>query len=367
MVTVPTFVEKDLSLRVKVGDACGLTCTFCHNEGVPVTGDNRNLLINPVNLWKNEGSTPIWKDGGRSGRRSIYSQTNGVNFLSDLVEPDAEFIAALNMIREVFGTTEIHLTGGEPTLHPRVSEIVRVATENGYVVGMTSNGENPKAIAPSAATGLDRVNFSIFGTTPQELAEVQNQKFRNEKLAEAKLKSLAKSIDAALSNDVKASANIVVLNHDHIPRVHRLLEQYSSELSVRLLNSLDDGQASIDAIHQIFADLDAKPVANYVTAGVSGARTVYELPDKRKIQFKKIRTVRLPDTCQGCSLNNPVDCQEGYYGMRLYKAMGGGYVVGICIQRMDLTMPVSEFVNSNRCQEVLDFREQEYRQLTAAE
>lgn len=363
MIPVPTFVEKDLSLRVKVGDACGLTCTFCHNEGVPVSSDNRNLLINPVNI----GTSPIWKDGGKSGRRSIYSQTNGVNFLSDLVEPDAEFIEALGMIREVFGTTEIHLTGGEPTLHPRVAEIVRAATENGYVVGMTSNGENPKAVAPSAAAGLDRVNFSIFGTTPQELAEVQNEKFRNEKLAGVKLRSLSRSIDAALSNGVKASANIVVLNHDHIPRVHRLLEEYSSELSVRLLNSLDDGEASIDAINQIFRDLNAKPVANYVTAGVSGSRTVYELPDKRRIQFKKIRTVRLPDTCQGCSLNNPVDCQEGYYGMRLYKSTGGGYIVGICIQRMDLAMPVEEFVNSPRCQEVLDFREQEYQQLTAAE
>lgn len=364
MVTVPTFVEKDKSLRVKVGDACGLTCTFCHNEGVPVTSDNRNLLINPTSLWKKEEAVS-WKDGGRSGRRSIYSRTNGVNFLSDLVEPDDEFIAALSKIREVFGTTEIHLTGGEPTLHPRVAEIVRIATENGYTVGMTSNGENPKVIEPSAAAGLDRVNFSIFGTTPQELAEVQNEKFRNEKLAEVKLKSLAKSIDAALSNGVKASANIVVVNHDHIPRVHRLLEEYSGELSVRLLNSLDDGQASIDAINQILTDLDAKPVANYVTAGVSGARTVYELPDKRRIQFKKIRTVRLPDTCQGCSLNNPIDCEEGYYGMRLYKAMGGGYIVGICIQRMDLAMPVDEFVRSSRCQEVLNFREQEYQQLIA--
>lgn len=359
-----THVTKDYSLRVKIIDTCGMTCTFCHNEGTPVTVDNRDLPILSISPLK-DGATPIWKDRGKSGRRSIYAETNGVSFLSAPVFPDSEFIKALNKIREVFGTQEIHLTGGEPTLHPKLPEIVKAATENGFEVGMTSNGENgAKTIPPSAKAGLNRVNFSIFGTTAEELAEVQHEKFRNVRRAQVKMEALANSIEATISNGVKASANIVVLNHDHIPRVHRLLEDYSHKLSVRLLNSLDDGQSSIDAINQIFADLNAKPVANYVTAGVSGSRTAYELPDRRIIHFKQIRTVRLPETCKGCSLNNPTDCQEGYYGMRLYKARGGGYMVGVCIQRMDLCMPVDEFVKSPLCQDVLAFREQEYKELT---
>ena len=33
---IPVHVDKDTTLRVKIIDACGLTCTFCHNEGTPV-------------------------------------------------------------------------------------------------------------------------------------------------------------------------------------------------------------------------------------------------------------------------------------------------------------------------------------------
>ena len=28
---IPTHVEPDTTLRVKIGDTCGLTCTFCHS------------------------------------------------------------------------------------------------------------------------------------------------------------------------------------------------------------------------------------------------------------------------------------------------------------------------------------------------
>jgi cyclic pyranopterin phosphate synthase len=43
-VGIPVHVHKDATLRVKIHDTCGLTCTFCHNEGTPVTVDNRNRL-----------------------------------------------------------------------------------------------------------------------------------------------------------------------------------------------------------------------------------------------------------------------------------------------------------------------------------
>jgi cyclic pyranopterin phosphate synthase len=65
---------------------------------------------------------------------------------------------------------------------------------------------------------------------------------------------------------ITVSANIVVPDHSHIKQVHRLLDEYSPHLSVRLLNSLAHGQESIDAITQALK-------ARYVTAGVSGSRT----------------------------------------------------------------------------------------------
>ena len=37
---LPVHVQHDRTLRVKIIDACGMTCTFCHNEGTPVAADN---------------------------------------------------------------------------------------------------------------------------------------------------------------------------------------------------------------------------------------------------------------------------------------------------------------------------------------
>jgi GTP 3',8-cyclase len=76
----------------------------------------------------------------------------------------------------------------------------------------------------------------------------------------------------------------------------QLLDEYAPDLSVRLLNSLDDGIGSVVAIECILDDLGAVPVAHHVTAGASGWRTSYPLPSGREVWFKRIRPVRLPQT-----------------------------------------------------------------------
>lgn len=349
---IPVHVDTDTTLRVKIVDACGLTCTFCHNEGTPVAVDNRKQPLGEFTT------------AGASGRVSIYAATNGAGFLPAAVPADEEFGRALASLRDALGFTEVHLTGGEPTLHPSVAKLTSLATHARYRVGMTSNGEHGERILPDcAAAGLERVNFSIFGTTPAELAEVQHARYHNAKLAERKITALKRSIATCAEHGITASANIVVLDHSHAPRVHRLLDEYSPHLSVRLLNSLDHGTASIEAIERILTERGAVAEAHYITAGVSGARTAYRLPDGRRVYFKQIRRVRLPETCAGCRFNNDTDCQEGFYGVRLYYDRTGHYHVGVCIQRMDLCVPLDEFLTSRLCNEILDLRESEYAQL----
>ncbi|WP_024877329.1 radical SAM protein [Saccharomonospora piscinae] len=350
--SAPVHVDTDTTLRVKIVDACGLTCTFCHNEGTPVAVDNRTQQLGE------------FTSAGPSGRVSIYAATNGAGFVPAAVRADDGFGRALASLRDALGFTEVHLTGGEPTLHPSVARLTSLAGRAGYRVGMTSNGEHGERVLPEcAAAGLDRVNFSIFGTTPAELAEVQHARYANPKLAERKLAALERSIAACEEHGVKASANIVVLDYTHAPRVHRLLDEYSPHLSVRLLNSLDHGPASIEAIERIFAERGAVAEAHYVTAGVSGVRTAYRLPNGRRVFFKQIRRVRLPETCAGCRFNNDTDCQEGFYGVRLYYDRTGRYHVGVCIQRMDLCLPLDEFLTSSLPSEILRLRESEYGRL----
>lgn len=345
-------VEKDTTLRVKIHDPCGLSCQFCHNEGTPVTADNSRRAVGD------------FITAGSSGRVSIYAATNGAKFVAGSVRADERFGEALTALREKLHLTELHFTGGEPTLHPALAELTRIGVESGYGVRMTSNGENGARTIPAAAqAGLRKVNFSVFGTTAAELAEVQHARYRNVALAERKIAALKASIATCEEHGVKADANIVVLDYSHAPRVHRLLDEYSEQLSVRLLNSLDHGRESIEAIERILAERGAVAEAQHITAGVSGARTAYRLPDGRKVYFKEIRPVRLPDTCTGCRFNNGKDCQEGFYGVRLYVDRAGTYQVGVCIQRMDLCLPLDKFLTSALPAEILALRQAEREEL----
>lgn len=349
---IPVHIRSDRTLRIKVIDACGMTCTFCHNEGTPVLSDNLRRSIDDLTA------------AGRSGRVSIYLGDNGARFLPATVAPDHELERTLHVLRDSVDVDELHLTGGEPTLHPRLPDIIGLARRSGYMVCATSNGENGGRLLPDcAAAGLDRVNFSIFGTTAEELASVQHEKFSDRARAERKIHALRGSVDSAVASGIKIAANIVVPGADHASRVHRLLNEFAPGLSVRLLNSLDEGQASVDAIIGILDDLGAVAVSNHVTAGASGYRTAYRLPTGRIVHFKQIRKVRLPSTCRTCPLNNERDCHEGYYGVRLYRDRAGGYQVGVCIQRMDLCCPVDEFVRSGLRDEILRLRASEFLEL----
>lgn len=353
---IPVHVGTDRTLRVKIIDACGMTCTFCHNEGSPVAQDNRKRL--PL----------AFTSSGPSGRVSIYAESSGVSFLAAPVHPDDGYVHAIASLRDALGVRELHLTGGEPTLHPRLPELIRLAAEAGFSVRMTSNGENGAAqMGACAAAGLEKINFSIFGTTAAELAEVQNSRYANPKRAARKIDALKASIAEAGEHGVQAAANIVVPGRTHIARVHRLLDEWSPKLSVRLLNSLAAGRESIDAITEALAERNAAPEARYVTAGVSGSRTAYRLPDGRRVYFKEIRRVRLPQTCAGCRFGNGTDCEEGFYGVRLYRDTAGNYQAGVCIQRMDLARPLDEFLRSGLPAEILSLRASDREQLTRSE
>ncbi|RJQ83161.1 radical SAM protein [Amycolatopsis panacis] len=339
---------------MKIIDACGLTCTFCHNEGTPVAADNVGK------------SVETFQSAGRTGRVSIYARANGAAFLPAPVAPDDGYVSALVALRQALGATELHLTGGEPTLHAGLPKLLALARTAGFRVCMTSNGERgAEQMAACAEAGLDRVNFSVFGTTPAELAAVQHTRYRNPVRAARKLDALRAAIAAAVEHGITASANVVVPDASHIDRVHRLLDEYAPQLSVRLLNSLDEGQTSIDAIEQVLAARGAVAEARYVTAGVSGCRTAYRLPEGRRVYFKQIRPVRLPETCAGCRFNNGTDCQEGFYGVRLYRDQQGRYQVGICIQRMDLCRPLDAFLASSLPAEIRRFRALDHARLTA--
>lgn len=349
--SIPVAIDIDEGIRPKIIDACGMTCNFCHNEGTPVASAYIREL-------------PLPNPRYNGGRVSIFQGINNVSFIPGTMQPDDSFLRSLQKVRQSLGINEIHLTGGEPTLHPLLPHIIRLATGDGFSVKMTSNGENGKRqIAECADAGLSKINFSIFGTTPEELAITQHARYQNATLATRKLKALHESINEAIACGIKADANVVMTSFDHAERVARILDMYGSDVTVRIQNDLDNQSESRLAIYKFLAMINAEPEELRVCARTSDAKVKYRTPNGEMIIFKQIRKTMLPETCSNCTLNNPTDCKEGYYGTRLYIDTDGNYKVGVCLLRMDLTQDLDDFINGSLPREIKQHVNDEQRLL----
>lgn len=65
--------------------------------------------------------------------------------------------------------------GGEPLLHPRLFEIVRLLKSHGVEVHFNSNATllTPERAAEIVASGVDTISFSIDGATPETYAKIR--------------------------------------------------------------------------------------------------------------------------------------------------------------------------------------------------
>lgn len=329
---IPVLTVEDRTIRLKVIDACGMACTFCHNEGTSVVARH-------------------------SSRVSIYEDTNNIDFSPAPMQPNAHLRQALVRLKDGMQLNEIHLTGGEPTLHPRLAEIIALGKDLGFEVNMTSNGESPKRqFARYASAGLSKVTFSLFGTNPQALLTTQSPLWGSLDKAEAKLNAARSAIDAALQEGIKVSINVVVVDETHCERVLDLMQSLDPQASIKLLPSLAQGNRSLLAMDRVLHDAGARPVRHHITVGSSDQRTEYITAGGRVLFAKYCVRNRLPSICNGCRFDNDTDCQEGYYGLRLYLSQQGEFIVGVCIQRMDASMKLDQFLSSRLRDEVLELR-----------
>ncbi len=337
----PISVSIDKSIRPKVTDTCGMTCVFCHNEG-----------------------TPVNESQASGGRVSVFSQFNQVNFMPGAMLANERFGEVLAQVGNLLDLNELHWTGGEPTTNIHLTDLSKIAKTLGFSIKMTSNGETGgRRMEEYAQAGIESINFSIFGTTPQELAAVQSNRYKDERLAGLKLRNLSEAIVEASRAGISAKANIVMIDPSHENRILRVIERFKDYAAIRILPDLDKGDSSKLAIYDLLSKIGAKPVKREITAGSSNALVTFELADGYRLGYKQIRLARLPETCGTCSLNNPEDCKEGYYGIRLYIDDCGNYKIGICLQRMDLTVDASEFMASSLPQEIKDYKAEEYQEM----
>lgn len=357
---VPVEIIQDDTLRIKVLDECGHACTFCHNEGT---------LVNPPQA---RDRVSVFLPTDDVAQRSPSDKPVFRGFYAAPVEPDEVFGSEVTKAKAALGLKEVHLTGGEPTQHRDLPGVVQALSNMGLAVKMTSNGETgarPYTDGRLASAGLRSVNISIFGSTPEEYAAVQPSRF-GVKWAANKLLQSKEAIAAARESGVTVKSNCVMSSAEDEERIRRLIERAESEgFNLRILNNLGAGQISIAAIYNLLAGLNAEPTRRKLVAGASGAATYFRLPNGQELGYKQIRRARLAEACKGCELDKTGQCEEGFYGTRLYRKDGvlageNPYQYGVCIQRMDLTLPSDDFYISGYPQAIQRLKKRDYEELS---
>lgn len=111
----------------------------------------------------------------RCNFRCVYCMEPDVRFLprDDVLSPRE--IVRVARVAESLGVRKIRLTGGEPTLHPQLTQIIaglRAATS--VEIAMTTNGSrlSPNSLPEWKSAGLSRLTISIDSLRPERFARI---------------------------------------------------------------------------------------------------------------------------------------------------------------------------------------------------
>jgi MoaA/NifB/PqqE/SkfB family radical SAM enzyme len=86
--------------------------------------------------------------------------------------PTAEMLSRVDRLAKL-GTTILHLSGGEPMLHPELDEIIKRIRSHNMLAGILTNGYflNPKRIKELNRAGLDHLQISVDNVQPDETSK----------------------------------------------------------------------------------------------------------------------------------------------------------------------------------------------------
>lgn len=317
MVAIP-----DTSIRLKVTNDCQWTCTFCHNEGTEI----------PANQQK---------------RASVFLDPRAMTMpVVERMSFTPETMASIYSLVEV-GVEEIHLTGGEPTLHPQLPEIVQRLTEHGLKVKMTTNGQTKaETIYKLAAAGISGITFSILSFNPEEF--VKTQHIKSIPWAKAMIEREKQNILLAKSLGIDIKINTVVLGEFDYPRVDTV-RQFAEINGIKLvlLPSLEEKETSQPAVFD-YAEKYGGWIGGFEHTNNGKGSRHYQGENGLEIDAKYVRLFHPDVVCGGCEYREQVSCREKFYGLRM-EFRGGEPYVRLCIQRTNqqTVMPLKDFLNRN--------------------
>jgi len=275
---LPTETVQGDSIRVLATHACQERCNFCHNEGA------KDYLHTPIGI--------------------------------------EETVAFSKRARDEFGLTVVHLTGGEPTLHPQIVDLARALKRADFSVQMTTNGDLPPHLLDEIIeAGVSSINFSLHAITPEDFRTTQVPGGLNEKLEyyEFLMRRKKSNIEKARQS-AKVKLNTVVINEEITGKVIDFA--FEQNIPLRLMRNLNNIEESDRIIEKLLSEKELRPILKQEAGGDSGGSgTVYgsisgnvQNPD---VKVKKFGAVYLSSICESCRLKDTPRCREKFYGIRI--------------------------------------------------
>ncbi|MEK7113821.1 MAG: radical SAM protein [Patescibacteria group bacterium] len=309
LVAAGRFVEKPFtSMRVKLHVPCQWRCHFCHMEG---------------------------------------------NHNSGSVNNSDSLVAMLAPLKDRYGLDEIHLTGGEPSIHPQVVEHVDALTRAGYAVKMTTNGQtNLARYVDCINAGLQEVNVSIHTMDPIALGQLMNPPCSKSWGDQAIERQIA-LCDALRGRFVVKVNTCVGADESEALKIASFVR--GSEMRWRIMKVLETSESSEAAMVRLCATLGAVPKRAIFVRGTSSCSIEMATADNFSFSVKIIRPLRLQAMCIGCPVDAEGKCFEFAYGPRV-EAVGKQLLVRSCLYRSEtpFVLTPQEFLHHQIGEETYD-------------
>ncbi len=132
---------------------------------------------------------------------------------------DDEVVALVESLLPL-GLRRVRLTGGEPTLRPRLPSLVKRLAQLGLVdLSLTTNGTRLAELArPLFVAGLSRINLSLDTLSPARFADISGARARLDDV----LQGLTAMQRAGFAYGKLNTVALHGLNHDELPQLAKL-------------------------------------------------------------------------------------------------------------------------------------------------
>lgn len=138
------------------------------------------------------------------------------------------------------GVTEVYLTGGEPTIHPRILEIISLVKKKDMVARIITNGiklSDETFFSKLIDSGVDSINIS-FHTHAEGLSQ---KMYGNKDVIKKQKKALA--LNEKINKTLPLYINITInsMNYTHLPEFIEYISKNYKRVNHIIFNFLDPG------------------------------------------------------------------------------------------------------------------------------